>query len=152
MKKLLWVVIALVVVIGVVLAQDLRSGRGESGTELVFFFSDSTRDLETAARALRALRAKDPSLRIRPVFLAEDFAAIGQPTEELAAGVRELKYAVGEELSLRIYDEHGLALARELKIERLPAFAVVVTTGDRRKACVAYGARANLEELLKCGK
>lgn len=152
LKKLAWIAVALVLAVGVVLAQDLRAKRGNSETELAFFFSDSTKDLETASRTMRALRAKNPSLRIRPVFLVEDFESIAKPTDELAAAIRELKYAIGEEFSLRIYDEDGLALARDLKIDRMPAFAVIVTDGDRRKAWVAYGARANLEELLKCGK
>ncbi len=152
MKNLAWIAVALVVLIGVVFAQDLRATRGDAETELAFFFSDSTKDLESASRALRALRAKHPSLRIKPVFLVEDFGSIAKPADELTAGIRELKYAVGEDFSLRIYDEDGLALARQLKIDRLPAFAVIVTSGDRRKACVAYGTRANLEELLKCGK
>jgi len=152
MKTLAWVVVALLVLIGVVFAQDLRATRGNSETEIAFFFSDSTKDIESASRALRALRAKHPSLRIRPVFLAEDFGSIVKPTDDLTAGIRELKYAVGEEFSLPLYDEDGLALARQLKIDRLPAFGVIVTNGDRRKAYVAYGSRANLEELLKCGK
>jgi len=152
MKKLVWVAIALVVVIGVVLAQDLRAGHADSDTELVFFFSDSTKDIESAARALRALRAKRPSLRVRPIFLAEDFGSVAKPSDDLTAGIRELKYAVGDGFSLALYDEDGLALARQLKIDRLPAFAAIVTSGERRKTCVAYGTRANLEELLKCGK
>lgn len=153
MKKLVWlVVLVLAIVVGFVLAQDLRSKREGGGPELVFFFSDSSKDLESAARALRAARAKHPKLRIRPVFLAEDFSSLTQPTTDFAAGVRELQYAVGDNFSLQIYDEGGLALARQLKLNRLPAFAVVVTRGERQRASVAYGAQANVEELLRCAK
>jgi hypothetical protein len=142
----------LLAVAGLVLAQDLRSTRGEAATELAFFFSDSTRDLEATSRALGALRKKHPSLRVRPVFLAEDFYSLAKPSEEFARGIRELKYAVGQDFGLQVYDEDGLALARELKLDRLPAFALIATTGDRRRAYVAYGARPNLEELVRCGK
>lgn len=152
MKTPAWMAALLLALASLVLAQDLRSTRGEAATELAFFFSDSTRDLETSARALGALRTKHPSLRIRPVFLAEDFSSLAKPSEEFARGIRELKYAVGQDFGVQVYDEDGLALARELKLDRLPAFALIAKRGERRRAYVAYGTRPNLEELVACGK
>jgi len=151
-KTLAWMAALLLALAGLVFAQDFRSTRGETATELAFFFSDSTRDLETSTRALRALRQSHPSLRIRAVFLAEDFSSLAKPSEEFARGIRELKYVVGQDFAVQVYDEDGLALARDLKLDRLPAFSVIATTGDRRRAYVAYGARPNLEELVRCGK
>lgn len=136
---------------GFVLAQDARAGRVSAAPEMAFFFSDSSGDLEAAARALAELRANHPSVRIRPVFLAQDFASLAAPPEDFARGLRALKAAVGEDFSLRVYDEDGLALARELKLDRLPAFAAIESRGARRRARVAYGARANLEELVRWG-
>jgi hypothetical protein len=150
-KTLAWIVVLLLAVAGLVLAQDLRSTRGEAKTELAFFFSDSTQDLEASARALVGLRTKHPSLRIQPVFLVEDFASLAKPSEEFARGIRELRYAVGQDFGLHVYDEDGLALAREIKLDRLPAYALVAKQGERRRAFVAYGTRPNLEELVRCG-
>ena len=152
MKKLAWIPVLLLALVGLVLAQDSRSKRVEADTELAFFFSDSTRDLEVSARALRVLRTNHPSLRIRPIFLAEDFTSLAKPTTEFARGIRELKYAVGEDFGVAVYDEDGLALARQVKLDRLPAYALLVNTGKRQQAFVVYGTNANLEELLRCGR
>ena len=152
MKTLAWMVVLLLAVVGFVLAEDTRSTRGDAETELAFFFSDSTRDLEVSARALSALRRKHPSLPIRPVFLAEDFSSLAKPSNEFARGIRELRHAVGEDFSVKVYDEEGLALARQLKLDRLPAYTLIVNRGKRQRAFVAYGTRANLEELVRCGK
>lgn len=151
-KKLLWIPVLILALIGLVLAQDVRPTRVEAETELAFFFSDSTRDLEVSARALRGLRTNHPSLRIRPVFLAEDFSSLAKPTNEFARGIRELKYAVGEDFGVAVYDEDGLALARRLKLDQLPAYAFLVTTGKRQRAFVACGTNADLEELLRCAR
>jgi len=152
-KKLFaWVSIALVAALGLALAQDIRpAGRG-GDAELVFFFSDTTRDLELAARNLRGLRAKHPSLRIRPVLLVADFKSLAKPTTEFAAGIRELNYAIGREYGVRVYDEDGLALAKNLNLDRLPAYALIAKDEERQQAAVTYGTRANLEELLRCRK
>ena len=152
MKNLAWVAAILLAVVGVVLAQDLGSTRGDAVSEFVFFFSETSPDLATSARALRELRRKHPSLPIRPVFLAADFGSLARPRAEFAAGIRELKAAVGEDFSVHVYDEEGLALARDLGLDRLPAYALILTHGEGRRAFVAHGTRANLEELLRCGR
>lgn len=152
MKNLVWIPVLLLALIGIVLAQDICSTRESTESELVFFFSDSTRDLEASARALRKLRADHPSLRIRPIFLAEDFSSIAKPTTEFARGIGELKYAIGEDFGVAVYDESGLALARQLKLDLLPAYALVVNSGKRPRAFTIYGAGANLEELLRCAR
>ena len=149
-KKLACVVGLLLAVVGLVLAQDIRKARGDADTELAFFFSDSTPDLEASARALGGLRAKHPSLRIRPVFLTQDFTSIAKPSKEFALGIRELRYAMGPDFSVSVYDEEGLALARQLKLDRLPAYAFIVNRGERQQAFVAYGTKTNLEELVRC--
>lgn len=151
MKKLACVVGLLVAVaVGLVFAQDIRKARGDTDTELAFFFSDSTPDLEASARALGGLRTKHPSLRIRPVFLAQDFASIAKPSTEFALGIRELRVVMGQDFSVRVYDEEGLALARQLKLDRLPAYALILDKGKRQQAFVAYGTKTNLEELVRC--
>jgi hypothetical protein len=147
MKKPAWIAGLLLAAVGLALAQDLRPPRRDAGTELVFFFSDSAPDLEASALALRGLRAKHLDLRIKPVFLVEDFASIANPSAEFASGIRELRYAVGQDFAAPVYDEAGLALARKLKLDRLPAYALV----NGQRAFVACGTRANLEELLRCG-
>lgn len=152
MKNLAWVAGLLIVVIGSAFAHHTRSTLTDGAMELAFFFSDSTRDLEAASRALGALRGKHPSLRMRPVFLVDDFASLGKPPGYFARGIRELQYAVGQDFGVRVYDEEGLALARELKLDRLPAWALIVNKSERRRAVVAYGTQANLEELVRCGK
>lgn len=151
MKTLAWMAGILLIGAGLALAQDLRSRRGEPQVELAFFFSDSTRDLEVSARALRKFRTENPSLRIRPIFLAQDFKTLAKPTEALARGIRELRYAVGEDFALQVYDEAGLALARDLKLDWLPAYALISNRGERRRAFLAYGTQPNLEELVRCG-
>ncbi len=148
MEKAAWIAALLLAAVGLALAQDRRPPRRDAGVEIAFFFSDSTHDLESSARALKALRAKHPDLRIKPVFLVEDFGSIANPSAEFAAGIRELRYAVGQDFALPIYDEDGLALARRLKLDRLPAYALLV---NGHRAFVACGTRVNLEELLQCG-
>lgn len=152
MKAIPWIIALSLVAVGFSLAQDFGAARPTSEPELAFFFSDSTKDLEQATGAIRALRAKQPKLRIKPVFLVEDFASIATPTETFASVIRELRSVVGPEFALPIYDEDGLALARRIKIDRLPAFAVIATHGDTKRASLAYGSRANLEELLRCAR
>lgn len=152
MRTPAWMAGLLLIVAGLALAQDWRPARGEAQIELAFFFSESTRDLETSARALRELGTKHLSLHIRPVFLALDFASLAQPSEEFARGIRELGDAVGQDFALHVYDEAGLALARELKLDRLPAYALISNRGGRLRAYVTYGTRPNLEELIRCGE
>ncbi len=148
MKKTAWIAGLLLAAVGLALAQDRRPPRRDAGMEIAFFFSDSAPDLEASARTLKGLRAKHPDLRIKPVFLVEDFGSIANPSAEFAAGIRELRYAVGQDFAAPIYDEDGLALARTLKLDRLPAYALLV---NGQRAFVACGTRANLEELLRCG-
>lgn len=139
MKKSILVLAGVLALIGLAPAQKRPPTR-----KLWAFFSESTGDLKSVAQALRAMRSKHPELVIRPSLLVEDFASIARPPESLAAGLREIP-----NLTLAIYDEEGLSLARELRLDRLPAFALVVEDGGSRKAFVAYGSGANLLELAR---
>lgn len=79
--------------------------------------------------------------RVRAVLLVERYFGEREPAEAFLATVK----AAGE---LRPYDEEGLAMARRLKIRRVPAVAVV--RGDH--AHVAAGTRVNVQELLRCSR
>lgn len=70
------------------------------------------------------------------------------PSEDLADAIKAVG-ALG--LTLRLWDDGGLALARELRIDRLPAYAVIDSPGPSgvRRVRTASGYEVKLGELLR---
>lgn len=119
-------------VLGLALTMGMAAPAGDDAV-WVFFSPDSP----DASKILEALRGE----RVRTVMLVERYFGDRAP----AAPFLSTLQAAGE---IRVVDEEGLAKARELKISRLPAVAVV--RGGR--AHVATGAGADVKELLRCSK
>lgn len=116
--------------------------------ELWVFFSPSERELAAELRRLREVLRKHPEVAVRPVFLTEDWTALKKPSRDLAQTIDAVK-ELG--LSLRLWDDEGLGMARDLGVARLPAYAAV-DAADRsgvRRARVAHGYGVNVEELLR---
>jgi hypothetical protein len=105
----------------------------EEDTAWVFFSPDSP----DASKIFEALRGE----RVRTVLLTERYFGEREPAAPFLATIQK----AGE---VRVVDEEGLAKARELKIRRLPAVAVI--RGGR--AHVASGTGADVKELLRCSK
>lgn len=176
------VAIAALLVLGLGLAwpQETGKSRAEKRTpkaekiykhkhELWFFFSPSGPDLSKDVRRLRAFLEKHPEISLRPCLLVDDFKAIEKPSDELGATLKELRSLwslTGREeptpgaFSIRVWDEEGLAFARELGIDRLPSYTLVAGPGSpsgsgggrrsARRAHVVYGQGAQFEELVRC--
>jgi hypothetical protein len=138
-----------------IIAQDAKGPRAPArapARELWFFFSPAARPLIGEVRALAQVLARHPEVELRPVFLAEDWRVLKNPGEDLAQAIKELRALRGAEGGIRVWDDEGLSLAREIGIARLPAYAVLEASARTgvRKAKVAVGHGAKIEELLRC--
>jgi hypothetical protein len=126
----------------------------EATLEFWIFFSPGDGDFTKTLSEIQGLARSEPGLRIRPVFIVDDAPLLKKPTEALAQNVKGLRALVGPEFSMRVWDDDGLAAARALGLERLPA--IVRLERDRagipRKAHVAYGLGVNLKELSRCDR
>lgn len=121
----------------------------EAAPILYLFLSPDAEGAAAAARsAAQFMRKKRGEVRLRPVLLVDDFAALGRVGEEapLYQATKELR-SLGP-LEIPLYDEEGLALSERWKIRSVPAF-VLVRDG---KAHVASGSRVDLETLMECAK
>jgi hypothetical protein len=108
---------------------------GEPGEpEVWIFFSPDSPDAAALFGDLGGVRA-------RPVLLAERYFGAREP----GAGFLSTAAAAGE---VRVVDPEGLREARRLGVRELPA--VAVRRGGR--VHVAYGTRAPVGELLRCGR
>lgn len=120
--------------------------------ELWIFFSPGDPDFTKTLAEVQGLVRSGTAVRLRPVFLVDDHSQLKHPSEALAQNVKGLRALIGEEFAMRVWDDDGLAIARALRLERLPA--VVLVDRDRAgapvKAHVAYGAGVNLKELCQC--
>ena len=115
---------------------------------LWIFFSPAERELARELEIVREVLRKHPDVAVRPVFLTEDWAALKKPSRDFADTIKAAQ-ALG--LSLRLWDDEGLGMARDLGIGRLPAYAVVEPRDPAgvRRARVAYGYGVNVTELLR---
>lgn len=119
--------------------------------ELWLFFTPDTARLAADVRTLGEVLGRHSDLALRPALLSESTAFLKAPPVDLADTVKALAALPGPGLSLRLWDDEGLARARELGIDRFPAWALV-DPPDRagtRRARVAFGYGAKLEELLR---
>jgi len=134
-------------------AQAPQGGRPPAKTRtLWFFFAPSQKGLAEEAARLRDLLKAHPDLELRASVLVDDWSHIRKPCEELAHALKVLAAVVGPGFSLPLWDDEGLRMARELGVDRLPAYALVehAPRGTGRHAHVAYGRGANLTELVRC--
>lgn len=134
-----------------VAAQDLLSRRLPADSpdpELWVFFSPEERRFSSELGRLAEVLRRHPELRVRPVFLTEDWAAVKKPSEDLADTIKAVQ-ALG--LTLRLWDDKGLAMARDLGITRLPAYAIVDPPAARgpRRVRLATGYGVKFEELVR---
>jgi hypothetical protein len=119
--------------------------------ELWLFFTPDAARLAPDVRGLGEVLGRHPDLSLRPTLLSESTAFLKAPTADLADTVKALSGLPGPGLSIRLWDDEGLARARELGIDRFPAWALV-DPPDRtglRRARVAFGFGVKLEELLR---
>ena len=141
-------------------AQEQGNARGTGAAgkapwELWFFFSPSEKGLAREVRSLRELLRDHRDLSLRPCLLVGDWRAIQKPTRDFADTIKELHSLIGPGFSLRVWDAEGLALARRLRIGRLPAYALLARSGRTNlkrtdMAHVAFGRGADFKELLSC--
>lgn len=128
--------------------------RGAAPTELWIFFSPADGEFTKTLAVVQGLARTESGVRLRPVLLVDDAGLLKKPTEALAQNVKGLRALIGEKFGMRVWDDDGLAVARALGIERLPA--VVRLDRDRAgvptKAHVAYGTEVNVKELCRCDK
>ena len=117
---------------------------GEKAKLYVFFSERSTGAAETAKAARAFAKAHPGVITLRPALLVEDWAGIGKVTEEtpLYRTVR----ALGEGVTIQIYDPEALGLVGAWKITRLPAVALV----RNGKAHVVQGSGTDFEALWRC--
>ncbi len=149
---LLWAVSLLTTVAGPAIAQARRAAPQEAPRrELWLFFTPDAARLAADVRSLGEVLGRHPDLSLRPTLLSESTAFLKAPPADLADTVKALAALPGPGLSLRLWDDEGLARARELGIDRFPAWALV-DAPDRtglRRARVAFGYGAKLEELVR---
>jgi|GEM_PF-5147028 len=156
--------------VGIVRAQEGKRGlpldRGakaptpEKRRQLWLFFSPTGKNLSEDVRAIGELLKRHEDVELRPCLLVDDWEAFEHPTEDFTRTLKELRSLEALEgaspFSIRVWDEEGLVLARQLGIERLPAYALLVVDGMSgakaacRRAHLAYGCGARLEDLLRC--
>lgn len=115
---------------------------------LWMFLSLAETDLRADFKAVQRLRQDAAAFAVRPCLLVEDFAALKKVKEVHVENLKALRELVGEGLSLPLLDEEGLAMARALGVERVPAFCLVDPVS--RRAHVAYGRGARLSEVFRC--
>lgn len=131
-------------------SQETSSARAASH-ELWIFFSPEAPPLASDLERLGATLRKSPGIVPRPVLLASELVRLRKPGKELAEAVKALQTLQGEAFGLQVLDEAGLARAKDLGIDRLPAYALLEApsrTGPRR-AFVAAGLGVKFEELLR---
>jgi hypothetical protein len=133
-----------------------KSEREPVRPQTLWIFFGPTTDLTRDLRELGAHRERHPHLVVRPCLLTDDFAALREPPEALARTVSELRFhtplSPEPDPGLRVLDEEGLALARQLGVGTLPAWALVDAPDARgmRRARLAEGHAPRLKELLGC--
>lgn len=128
--------------------------RARAPKELWIFFSPGDADFTKTLSDVQGLVRSGTAVRLRPVFLVDDHSVLKNPSEALAQNVKGLRALIGEEFAMRVWDDDGLAVARALRLERLPAMVLVDRDrgGAPVKAHVAYGAGVNLKELCQCNE
>jgi hypothetical protein len=116
--------------------------------ELWVFFSHAETDLRPDILGIGRLKREGIPFVLRPCLLVEDFGALKQVKGVHVENVKALRELAGDRFRLPLLDEEGLAMARALGIERLPAFCLL----DRqsRRAHVVYGRDARLSEVFRC--
>ena len=112
----------------------LAMGAPAEETVVWVFFSPDTPD---ASKIFLDLKGE----RVRTVLLVERYFGSREPSVAFQASLQ----AAGE---VRVVDEEGLRMAKQLRIRQLPAVAVL--RGAR--AHVASGTLVNVKELLRCSK
>jgi hypothetical protein len=118
--------------------------------ELWLFFSPAQSRLAPEIRALGEFLGRHPEIVVRPAFFVENAELLKKPSQDLADTLRALGALPGPGLSLRLWDDEGLARARALGVYRFPAWALIDEGDSRgRRARVAIGYAPKLEELLK---
>jgi len=146
-------VVALVAGLGLARAQERQGGRPHAKTRtLWFFFAPSQTGLAKEAARIREILKAHPDLELRASVLVDDWSLIRKPPEDLAQALKDVASVVGPGFSLPLWDDEGLRMARDLGVDRLPAYALVepARPGGQRRAHVAYGRGANLVELVRC--
>lgn len=136
--------IAALTMISLACVLDARAEERET-RELWLFFGPEGVEMNRLGVVLE----KHPGVVLRPCILVSDWKAIAEPSDDLADTVKVLRSILGADWALALWDVEGLAFARAIGVDRLPAF-VLVKNG--RRAHVAYGAGADVEELLRCSK
>ena len=114
---------------------------------LWIFFSHAETDLRPDLAVLRRLNVAG-GVAIRPCLLVDDFAAIKTVKDVHVQNTNALRDLVGPGFKLPLLDEEGLAMARALSIDRVPAFCLVDSATGR--AHVLYGRGGRLSELMSC--
>lgn len=142
----------LAVVAGLARAQEKRepAPKGPS-RELWLFFSPDEARLVPDLRAAGEFLARHPGISLRPALLAPDSGFLKKPPQDLADTVKALAALQGPGLSLRLWDDEGLACARSLGLSRFPAWALLDAPDSSgvRRARVALGYGPKFEELLR---
>jgi hypothetical protein len=119
--------------------------------ELWLFFSPEATRLASDLEKVGEVLARHPEIVFRPALLSADTSFVRKPREDLAQAVKALGALQRGGVSLRLWDDEGLARAKKLRITRFPAWALIDApdpTGTRR-ARVALGYGPNFEELLR---
>lgn len=114
---------------------------------LWIFYSHAETDLRPDLAALGRLVSVG-RVAVRPCYLVDDFAAIKTVKDVHVQNTNALRDLVGPGFKLPLLDEEGLAMARALSIERVPAFCLV--DSDTGRAHVLYGRGGRLSELMSC--
>ncbi len=147
------VVVVLALGIGVVGAQERAAVRGpRKDRTLWFFFAPSQRGLAKEVRRIGEVLRSHPEIGFRPCLVVDDWSLVRRPSQDFAETVKALRSLIGPEFSLPLWDDEGLALARAIGVERVPAYALIETApkGGTRRAHLAYGQGAKIEEILRC--
>jgi hypothetical protein len=119
--------------------------------ELWLFFSPAEARLAPDLHTFGEFLKRHPAITLRPTLLSPDAGFLRAPPADLADSVKALAALQGAALSLRLWDDEGLARARELGIDRFPAWALL-DPPDRtglRRARIAIGYGPKFEELLR---
>lgn len=137
---------------GALWAQPSPSSAAESPRrELWLFFSPEPGPLAADLERLAGVLKKASGVVPRPVLLARDLGALRKPGKDLADVVRALQALQGEAFGLPVLDLEGLARAKELGVDHLPAYALIEPADSRgaRRAAIAAGYGVKFEELLR---
>jgi hypothetical protein len=131
--------------LGLLVVGPTPEGR-EPSTLYFFFTPDAPGAPEAARRVVAFVKERKGKVRLRPVLLVSDFAALGKVEEKtpVHCAIKELG-ALGT-LDIPLYDEEGLTLAERWRIRSVPAFVLV---GSRRAHLVTGGV-VDLASLMEC--